>query len=114
MQQIGRGDVRMQREADAAQAEPGNLLDHHRAIEEIGAHAAIRFRDVRTQQTRLPGLVPQGAIHMPILLPLRVERYGVLLEEFLHTATEELMVSTEQGSWNHCYHLIAMHWVPRL
>ncbi|KHL69594.1 hypothetical protein SF06_16670 [Pseudomonas flexibilis] len=45
---------------------------------------------------------------MSILLPLSMEGDGVLLEELPNAGAEEFVVSTEQGSWNHCYHLIAV------
>ncbi|MNG20598.1 hypothetical protein D3C84_1048690 [compost metagenome] len=93
----------MQGEADARQAQARLLLDHHGAVEEVGTHAAIFFRDVRAEHAGLTGLVPQGTVDVAVLLPLGVERHGLLLEEFAHGLAELLVLVTEQGSWNHCY-----------
>ncbi|MNV94960.1 hypothetical protein D3C71_1898070 [compost metagenome] len=82
----------MQGETDPGQPQPANLLDHHRAVEKIGRHAAVFFRDMRAEHARLARLVPQLAVDMPILFPLRMKGHGLLLEKLAYAVTEKLMV----------------------
>src|SRR5690606_41890082 len=63
-----------------------------------------------TQQARLARLVPESPIHMSVLFPLGMEGHGMLFEELADRIAEQLVVSAEQGSWNHCCHLMAA-WV---
>ena len=102
MQDVRRGDVRMQGKAHAGQAQARLFLDHHRAVEEVGAHAAVLLGNVRTEHAGLARLVPQGAVDVAILLPLGMERHRLALEELAHGLAEKLVLGAEQGSWNHC------------
>ncbi|MDT4854888.1 hypothetical protein FQZ97_892150 [compost metagenome] len=92
MQDVGGDYVRMQGEADAGQPQPADFLDHHRAVEKIGCHAAVFFRDMRAEHARLARLAPQLAVDMPILFPLRMKGHGLLLEKLAYAVTEKLMV----------------------
>ena len=101
MQDVGRDDVRMQGETYASQAQAADLLDHHGAVEKIRGHATVLFRDMRAEHSRLPRLVPQRTVDMPILFPLMMERHGFLLKELAHAVAKLFVFGAENRSRDH-------------
>ncbi|MCY1346692.1 hypothetical protein D9M69_327850 [compost metagenome] len=101
MKDVGRNDVGVQGKADAGQAQAADLLDHHRTVEEVSAHAAVLFGNMRTEHAGLAGLVPQGAVDVAVLLPLVVIGHRLLLEKLAHAVAEEFVIGAEQGSRDH-------------
>ncbi|MNN74579.1 hypothetical protein D3C81_1907900 [compost metagenome] len=101
MQDVRRDNVRMQREADAGQAQSPDLLDHHRTVEKVRPQAAVFFRQVRAEHPRLPGLVPEFAVDMALFLPLRMERHRLFFEEGADAVAKQFVLGAEQGSGDH-------------
>src|SRR5471032_151667 len=91
----------MQRETDARQTQAADLFDHHRAVEKVGAQAAIRFRQMGAEHPRLPRLAPQRTVDIALFLPLPMERRGVFFKEGAHALAKELVLRAEQGSGDH-------------
>ena len=62
VEDVGRDDVGVQAEAGRREHALGHLLDHHGAVEEVGAAAAVLLGHVGEQQARLAGLAatPRG------------------------------------------------------
>ncbi|MNC38849.1 hypothetical protein D3C75_874780 [compost metagenome] len=110
MQDVGRNDVRMQGKANTGQAQTTDFLDHHGAVEEVGRHATVFLRQVRTEHSRLPRLVPEGAVDIALLLPLGMERHGFFLEELAHAIAKQFMFGAEQRSWNHAGTWVNREW----
>src|SRR5690606_25365417 len=66
-------------------------------------HAAVLFRNMRAEHPRIACLVPQRAVDMTVLFPLRMVRHCMLFEKLAHAVAKQFVIGAEQGSWNHCY-----------
>ena len=82
VQQVGRHDVVVEREAHAATADADDLLGDDAVVAEVlDPAAAVLLRDVGAEQALLAGLEPHLAGDDAGLLPLRVVRRDVLVAE---------------------------------
>src|SRR5450759_5402855 len=91
-QDVGRDDVRMQREAGAADVGRGQFLDQHRAVAEVAAAAAVFLRQRGAQQALAPGLEPGFAVDAPDLVPFGLARQALALDEAAHRGAEHFVV----------------------
>ena len=80
--QVRRDDVVVQREAEPARARAGDLLGDDPLEAQVGRPAAaVLLGDVHGEQAGLPGGQPDVPADVALLLPLRVVRDGLLLQE---------------------------------
>ncbi len=97
LDQVGRDDVVVQRESDAAVAAERGLLGDDRVVAEVlHPAAAVLLRHRHAQEALLAGLDPHAAVDDVLLFPLRVMRRDVLLEELLVRAAEQIVLGLEQ------------------
>ena len=101
MKDVGRDDIRMQGKPDTGQTQATDFLNHHGAVEEIGAHAAVLLRDMRTEHPGLTRLVPECAVDMPVFFPLGMKWHSLLFKELAHAVAKEFVIGAEQCSGDH-------------
>ena len=99
VQQIGRHDVVVQRETEAAVAAGDGLLDHDGVVAEVGvASAAVLLRHRHAEEALLARLEPDAAVDDLVLLPLVVEGLDLLVEEGPVGLPEQIMLGLEKGA----------------
>ena len=96
-QQVGRHDVVVQAEPDAAVAAAGGLLGDDRVVAEVGvAAAAVLLGDRHPEKALLARLQPHAAVDDLRLLPLIVVRRDVALQERPVGLAEQIVLGLEQ------------------
>ncbi len=101
MKNVRGHNVGVQAPADAGQPGPGDFLDDHRAVPEVGTGTAIGLGYGGTQKAQLSGLAPKLPADLTVFFPLIMVRRGFLLQELAHGVAEAFQVGIEQGTWNH-------------
>ena len=98
-QEVGRDDVVLQREAQAAESARGGLLgDDHVVAEVVVPAAAVLLRHGHAEEALLAGFEPDATIDDLVLFPLLVERRDVALEECAIGLAEQLVLGFEEGA----------------
>src|SRR5580693_9671948 len=96
-QQIGRDDIVVQTEADAAVAAGGGLLGDDRVVAEVGiTPAAVLLGYRHTQEALLAGLQPNPTVDDLGLLPFLVIGGDVAIQERPVGLAEQLVLGVEQ------------------
>ena len=98
-QQVGRHDVVVQPETDAAVAAGGGLLGDDRVVPEVRvAAAAVLLGHRHAEEALLAGLEPHTAVDDLRLLPFLVMGRDVAIEEGPVGLAEQFMLGLEQGA----------------
>ena len=98
VEDVGRDDVGVQAEAGGREHALGHLLDHHGAVEEVGAGPAVLFRHVGEEEARLAGLLPHLAAHLAVLLPALVVGGDLAIDEGADASAEKLVLLLVDGA----------------
>src|SRR4029079_10141966 len=86
-------------ERAAVDAAPGHLLADDRVVAEVvGATPAVLLGHLQAEQPVSPGLGPDLAVDDAVLLPLLVERHGLLVEERADRLAEGLVLGLEDAA----------------
>ena len=98
---VGRHDIRMQRETRPARANTGQFLHYDGRMKPVAAASAIVVGDRRQKQPGLARGQPDGPGDDVVLLPLGVMRRDLALDEFAHLVAIKLVLRRKQGPWQH-------------
>ena len=98
---VGSDDVRMQAEARPRGSGARKLLHDDGRMQPVSTAAAIFVRDRRTKKPGLARRQPNGARHCVLLLPLRVMRRDLALDEAADLIAVKLVLLREKRSLQH-------------
>src|SRR5258707_8566559 len=101
MEEIGRDDVGVQREARPVGAGARELLDHDGAVQKGAAQSAVFLRYGAAEDPSLAGAPPRIAGHHAGLLPLSMVRRDLGFDEAADRPAEHLVFLVEYISFDH-------------